>query len=188
MLQRVTLTFLWSVWINWSKICSSEWFIYPINLSIFVRLNQEVRIKLPFLEFQLNIITLCLDCITYSADKSRLYSTGDTKIQQFRSLKEHSIFSSKCLYLYMLQEVTKNDDIFKICKHEAVYHYNDVFQQSIDNFFFFFLSLTVGGMFLALHLVALIAIPQLDRDLQDTKKNLGWQAKAERDRKSRYRF
>lgn len=108
MLQRGSLTFLWPVLIKWSKICSSEWFIYPINLSIFVRLNQEVRIKLPFLEFQLNIITLCLDCITYSADKSGLYSTADTKIQQFRSLKEHSIFSSKWLYFYMIQEATEN--------------------------------------------------------------------------------
>lgn len=136
MLQRGTLTFLRSVLINWSKICSSEWLIYPINLSIFVRLNQEVRIKLPFLEFQLNIITLCLDCITYSADKSRLYFTGDTKIQQFKSFKEHSVFSSKWVYLYMLQEATKNYYIFKICRHETVYYYNDMSQQSIRNFYF----------------------------------------------------
>lgn len=143
MLQRVNLTCLWSLLINWSKICSSEWFIYPINLSIFVRLDQEVRIKLPFLEFQLNIITLCLDCITYSADKSRLYSTGDTKIQQFRSLKEHAILSSKWLYLYMLREVTKSDDIFQSA---SVKLYTITMKCLSKAQIIFFLSLTVGGM------------------------------------------
>lgn len=153
MLQRVTLTFLWSVLINWSKICSSEWFIYPINLSIFVRLNQEVRIKLPFLEFQLNIITLCLDCITYSADKGREYSTGDTKIQQFRSLKKNYVFSNKWLWIYMLQGVAKID-IFKICRHNTVHCYKDMSQGSIGNL----LGLDIGRYIVALHHVILITM------------------------------